>query len=146
MSFTVKAEENEIEGTHAVVFVGKAGNVSIESWKALHAPGAKSNDKDKSKTETPDKDTTGDKTTGPEVNPYEAVSTGLSFGKTEGTELVDYNGKKVVSSIESGDYFAVNNVNFKNGANQLTVLAKSDKVASVEVRDGSVDRCIGSLG
>ena len=53
---TVKAEENDITGTHAVVFVGKAGNVSIESWKALHAPGAKTDDKSK----TPDKDTQGE--------------------------------------------------------------------------------------
>ena len=148
-SYTTKIEES-IEGTHAIVFTTKTGEVSIEKWKAMCAPGAKTKDDNNTVKEPTDDSSnsasSSDKTgPGPNVNPYEPVSTGLNFGKSEGTELVDYNGKKVVSSIESGDYFVVNNVDFKNGASTLTVLAKADKASSIEVRDGSTDGALLGL-
>ena len=148
-SYTTKIEES-IEGTHAIVFTTKTGEVSIEKWKAMCAPNAKAKDDNNTVKEPTDDSSSSasssDKTgPGPNVNPYEPVSTGLNFGKSEGTELVDYNGKKVVSSIESGDYFVVNNVDFKNGASTLTVLAKADKASSIEVRDGSTDGALLGL-
>ena len=124
--------------------MGQTVNKLIEKWKAMCAPNAKAKDDNNTVKEPTDDSSSSasssDKTgPGPNVNPYEPVSTGLNFGKSEGTELVDYNGKKVVSSIESGDYFVVNNVDFKNGASTLTVLAKADKAYMEEMHLNASD-------
>jgi len=138
----------DITGKHTIAFVGKFGDASIESWKAMSAPSDKKveNDTDKDKTQNDTAkdnektDDTNDKTApGPDVNPYESVSTGLKFGESKGTELVDYNGSKVISSLESGDYFVVNNVDFTKGVAIFNLSVKSDKVGTVEIRDGGVD-------
>ena len=146
-TFTAKAEEDvkEFNGTHAVVFVGKVGKVSIENWKAMHAPNAKTID-DKDGIGTPDNGNNGnkdeDKTntgSGATLFPYNDISTGTNYGETKGIEYVDYDGNKVVSSLGAGDYFTVKDVDFKKGAAVINVKVKADKASMIELRDGGVD-------
>ncbi|MBO4457456.1 MAG: carbohydrate-binding protein [Butyrivibrio sp.] len=169
----VPSNEN-LDGVHAIAFIGKMGNASIAEWH-VEAAGAQDKDTGKKDTDNKGKDNTGnnqgttnprtttptptptptpqpgkdtDKKTepstektapGPMVNPYDSVPTGLNFGKTEGVEIIDHDGKKIVSDLGEGDYFVVNNVNFDKGIVTLNALIKSEKEAIIEVRDGSLD-------
>ena len=154
-SFITKMEN--IEGVHAFVFVGKGGDISINKWNAMSAPKKKTEDAPStgSSTEQPGNnqgtpaDNTGkedNKGSNTVVNPYQDVYAGATLAKKSGVDVADVNGNKVITGLETGDYFTVENVDFQKGVATFFASVESDGIGSVEVRDGSPDGAlIGSF-
>ena len=75
----------------------------------------------------------------PAFNPYNTVQAEAKFGG-EGIEVTtEESGATVVSSIDEGDYFYVKDINFSNGLSKITISAKTDSFAVIDVRKGGVD-------
>ena len=78
----------------------------------------------------------------PKINPYSTVQAELNFG-SEGVEKSPevYNGQKitVLNSVEVGDYWYVKDVDFSDGLSKMSLTARADGPAIIEVRKGSVD-------
>ena len=78
----------------------------------------------------------------PKIDPYSTVQAELNFG-SEGVEKtpIVYNGQKitVLDSIDVGDYWYVKDVDFSDGLSKMSLTAKADTPAVIEVRKDSVD-------
>ena len=74
----------------------------------------------------------------PALNPYNGVEAEVNFGQS-GTKVVTDGDVKAVSSIDSGDYFIVKDVNFSKGVSKFKVNAKADSASLIEIRDGGAD-------
>ncbi|MCR5641005.1 MAG: carbohydrate-binding protein [Lachnospiraceae bacterium] len=132
---------SNIEGKHNIVFVGKMGSASIDRWAAVAATAVDPDPTptpDPDPTPTPDPDPTPTPGPKPGFNPYQTVPAEAVFDKS-GIEVVKDGDRTVVSSVEKGDYFTVNDVKFTEGLSTMTILAKSDGAAVVEVHEGTAE-------
>ena len=77
--------------------------------------------------------------TGPQLDPYKAIEAEINFGVT-GREIEEEDGwtRKVIR-LEKGDYFQVNDVNFDKGLSKITINARGDEAAIVEIRRDKPD-------
>ena len=72
----------------------------------------------------------------PHLHPYNGVEAEATFG-SQGVEIVtEADGRKVVASIEKGDYFTVKNVDLSSGLQSITITAKTDGMGVIDVRKG----------
>lgn len=115
-----EGEMANLEGMQKIYFVGKKGKCNIDTWSA--AP---------RNTDRPLP------TPGEKISPYGYVEAEIDFPR-ENAEIVEDNWNKVVSIKENG-YISVKKVNFRYGLTSVVIVAKSEKPAAVEVREGSVD-------
>lgn len=115
-----EGEMANLEGMQKIYFVGKKGKCNIDTWSA--AP---------RNTDRPLP------TPGEKISPYGYVESEIDFPR-ENAETVEDNWNKVVSIKENG-YISVKKVNFRYGLTSVVIVAKSEKPAAVEVREGSVD-------
>ncbi len=69
----------------------------------------------------------------PHVDPYGTVQAELNFGQS-GVDITNDAGVRVASGIDKGDYWIVKDVEFSNGLKSMTIVAKADAPAVLEVR------------
>ena len=75
----------------------------------------------------------------PHIHPYTGVEAETNFG-SEGVEVVtEADGRKVVSSIEKGDYFTVKTCDFSSGLATITITAKTDGMGVIDVKKGDAN-------
>ena len=75
----------------------------------------------------------------PSFNPYKTIQAEAKFGESGVEVTTEASGAKVVSSIDKGDYFYVKDVNFSEGLSKITISAKTDGPAVIEVRKGGAE-------
>jgi len=126
---SVSAPAKAIEGNHTIYFVGKVGNIDIDSWKANLAPGQQPVTPEPTPEEPTPVEPTPVATT---VNPYETVE-GENSAELKAAVVTTVDNTKC-AMIRSNGYAAAKNVDFSKGLAAFTVAAKASKLGVLEIR------------